>query len=174
MGAINYGKSDYITLGIKPIDRQELENNVDFMKEMEEEAREYGGTVEDAINDDVQQCYIDSCDNIRYALKKYNLQYYHITIQPGYYEGFYLEIECNYGLFFDSYRDKKEAQKEITAIKNLLTECAGLGLVQCFPGWCTGYNDYKGTLAAIKAAVKEMRQEMRQMPTWSQYRRAEQ
>lgn len=69
---------------------------------------------------------------------------------------------------------KKEAQKEITAIKNLLTECAGLGLVQCFPGWCTGYNDYKGTLAAIKAAVKEMRQEMRQAPTWSQYRRAEQ
>lgn len=24
MGAINYGKSDYITLGIKPIDRQEM------------------------------------------------------------------------------------------------------------------------------------------------------
>lgn len=129
MGTINYGKSDYITMGVKPISWQELENNADFMEEMEEEVKENGGTLEDAINNNIQQYYIDSCDNIRRVLDKYELQYYHIAIKPGYYEGFYLGIECNYGLCFDNYRDKKEAQKEITAIKNILTACAGLGLV---------------------------------------------
>lgn len=50
--------------------------------------------------------------------------------------------------------------------------CAGLGLVQCSPGWCTGYNDYNGTIKAIKAAIKEMRDELRTIPTWAQYNRA--
>lgn len=46
------------------------------------------------------------------------------------------------------------------------------GLVQCSPGWCTGYNDYKGTIVAIKAAIKEMREEVKTIPTWAQYERA--
>ena len=57
-------------------------------------------------------------------------------------------------------------------IKQFLIDCAGLGLVQCSPGWCTGYNDYNGTIKAIKAAIKEMRDELRTIPTWAQYNRA--
>ena len=30
MGAINYGTSDYITMGMQPLQVQELENNFDF------------------------------------------------------------------------------------------------------------------------------------------------
>lgn len=48
---------------------------------------------------------------------------------------------------------------------------ARLGLVKCSPGWCTGYSDYNGTMAAIKAAIKSMREEAKQTPTWAQYER---
>ena len=34
MGAVNYFTSDYITMGLRPYDLWELENNSDFMEEM--------------------------------------------------------------------------------------------------------------------------------------------
>lgn len=47
--------------------------------------------------------------------------------------------------------------------------CAGLGLVECFPGWCTGYSSYTETLQAIKTAIKAMRDELKSIPTVAQY-----
>lgn len=35
-----------------------------------------------------------------------------------------------------------------------------------------GTSDYNGTITAITAAVKEMRDELRTIPTWTQYNRA--
>lgn len=156
MGAVNYFTSDYITMGLRPYDSWELENDSDFMEEMRRECEEYGGTIE----------------NIETELNKHNFHYYHITIKPGYYEGFTLDIENNYPVALDSWQDRRDANKEITEIKQFLIDCAGLGLVQCSPGWCTGYNDYNGTIKAIKAAIKEMRDELRTIPTWAQYNRA--
>lgn len=72
---------------------------------------------------------------------------------------------------FDDYREKREAQKEITQIKAFLTECAGIGLVSVYPGWCTGYADHQQTLDDIKKAVQEMREEAKTTPTWAQYNR---
>lgn len=118
MGAINYFTSDYITMGLRPYDRS------DFMEEAREQMQEYGGTLESVIDDYISRCYEDDFANIETELNKHNFQYYHITIKPGYYEGF------------------------------------------------TGYNDYKGTIAAIKAAIKEMREEVKTIPTWAQYERA--
>ena len=46
------------------------------------------------------------------------------------------------------------------------------GLVQYFPGWCTGYSTAKETRAAINAAIKEMRQEVQTTPTYRQYNAA--
>ena len=34
-----------------------------------------------------------------------------------------------------------------------------------------GYSDYNGTISAIKEAVKEIREEVKQTPTWAQYER---
>lgn len=82
MGAVNYFTSDYITMGLRPYDSWELENDSDFMEEMRRECEEYGGTIENAIA------------------------------------------------------------------------------------------DYNGTIKAIKAAIKEMRDELRTIPTWAQYNRA--
>ena len=110
--------------------------------------------------------------NIEFILEKYSFDYFHVTIKPGYYEGFTLDIENNFSVAFDGWKDKRAAQLEITSLKKCLLECAGVGMVECWPGWCTKYNDYKGTCKAIGAAIKVMRDEVNSTPTWTQYARA--
>lgn len=144
MGAVNYSTSDYITLAVKLYDLDPLE-------------------LEDA--------YTADRENVGYILSRYNLYYFHIAVKPGYYEGFSLDIEYNFPVAFDNWEEKREAQKEVTQIKRLLMECAGVGLVQCTPGWCTSYSDYTGTCKAISASVAEMRNDIKTTPTWAQYER---
>ena len=45
-------------------------------------------------------------------------------------------------------------------------------MVECFPSWCTSYGDYKSTVKAIKAAIKTMRDEVRNTPTYNQLKAA--
>lgn len=172
MGAVNYFTSDYITIGLRPYDSWELEKDSDFMEEIRRECEECGGTIENIINDYIELCYESDYENIKTELQKHDFYYYHVAIKPGYYEGFTLDIENNFPVALDSWEDRKAANKEITEIKQFLIVCAGLGLVQCSPGWCTGYNDYNGTIEAIKTAIKEMRNELKTVPTWAQYERS--
>lgn len=169
MAAVNYFTSDYITLGLRPYDTINFENDSNFMEELQNECNEYGGTLENALSDYIQSCYEDDYRNIECELEKYAFHFYHVVIKPGYYEGFTIDIENNFPVCYDGYTEKKEVQKEITEIKQFLIDCAGLGLVKCSPGWCTGYSDYTGTIAAIKEAVKAMREEAKQTPTYNKY-----
>ena len=170
MGAINYFTSDYITLGIKLYDIDDFKSDKEFMQEMEEETKEYGGTLDDNICSYIDECYECDRENVETILNKYDFTYYHIAIKPGYYEGFTLDIENNYGIYFDSYTDRRESMKELTQLQKMLIDCAGVGLVTCFPGWCTGYaNGYIETVKDIKKAIKEMRQEVKTTPTYNQY-----
>ena len=146
MGAINYRTSDYITLGIKPYDSDE-----DF--------------------EEIAFWYEDDFEEVSAILQKYDFWYYHVSIEHGYYEGFSVKISNNFPVAFDNWEDRRLANKEITEISRFLFECANFGLVACFPGWCTGYADYKDTIAAIKEAIKEMREEVKSTPTWRQYER---
>lgn len=171
MGTVNYGTSDYITLGIILYDEVELLNDPVFMKELREEVEEYGGTVENAFHDYISGCYESDEENAQYILDRFSFWYFHLAIKPGYYEGFSLDIESNFPVAFDNWEERKAAQREITQIKKCLIELAGVGLVACFPGWCTGYLDYKGTLQRINEAIKEMREEVKATPTWRQYER---
>lgn len=173
MGAVNYCTSDYITLGIRPYDRIDFENDSAFMQEIKAEVSEYGGTVDEAIDTYIDGCYESDLANIEYELEKHHFQYYHIAIKPGYYEGFTLDIENNYGVAYDSWEDRRQAQKEITEIKSFLLTCAGMGLVKCSPGWVPGYSTYPETVKAINEAIKEMRREAKSIPTWAQYERRE-
>lgn len=169
MGTINYSTSDYITMGLRPYDYKEADPL--FMAIMKHEAAENGETVENYIDEYYSQCYTDDYNNIAAELEKYRFWYFHIAIKPGYYEGFSLDISYNFPVAFDNWEERREAQKEVTEIKRFLTDCAGLGLVECSPGWCTRYGDYKSTIAAIKKAVAAMREEIRVTPTWAQYNR---
>lgn len=153
MGTINYGTSDYITIGLEPFDT----DLYIYEDEDGEEDIDY-----DARQDDMDFVW-SKVEKIR---ARYAFDYFHVELKWGYYEGFYIDIESNYGLCYDSCEDKREAQKEITQIKRFLLECVDAGCVQCFPGWCTGYADRERTLAGINEAVKAMREEVRITPTW--------
>lgn len=171
MGAVNYATSDYITFGVRPYDLYDLENDADFMEKIRANTEGYGWTVDEVLNSYISECYEADLADVKTILSHYRFFYYHVTIKPGYYEGFTLDIENNFSCAYDGYKDRREAQKEITQLKKCLLELAGVGLVACYPDWCMSYEDYKGTCKAIEAAVKAMRDEVRTIPTRRQYER---
>ena len=168
MGAINYFTSDYITLGVKPYEYSDFENDTEFIEENKDLINQFG--LESIINETIEEYYNCDIANVETILNGYTFNYWHIAIKPGYYEGFTLDIENNYGIYFDSYTDKRESMKELTQLQKMLIDCAGVGLVTCFPGWCTGYaNGYIETVKDIKKAIKDIRQEVKTTPTYNQY-----
>ena len=174
MGSINYFTSDYITLCVKPYDTDDYIKDNDFMDFIREEWNintEDENEVLKAANEQISADYEADRENAESILNGYNFYYFHVVLKPGYYEGFTLDIENNFGVAIDGWEDRREAQKEITQLKNCLLELAGVGLVACSPGWCTGYKDYNETIKAIKEAIKEIREEYKTIPTWRQYQK---
>lgn len=143
MGTINYKTSDYITIAYDT-------RNIDYS--------------DDFYSDDIQYCF----DALAGKLTNEHFYYFHVSLEPGYYEGFSIDIEFNFSYCFDSYEDKRAAQKEITRLKAFLMNCVNYyDCCAVSPGWCTGFSDYNATLAKINAAVKEMRQTVKDTPTWA-------
>lgn len=142
MGTINYKTSDYITIGY----------NCDFIDYDDE-----------FYFDDINEFY----EMVKNRLNLEYFYYYNIKVVPGYYEGFSIDIEFNYKWCFDDYRDKREAQKEITQIKKFLLECINdFELYVVFPGWCTTYKNRIESIKLLNEAIKEMRQEVKNTRTY--------
>ena len=142
MGAVNYGTGDYITLGL----------HVGLVREQSKQEYLY--------------------NIVASIIEKYGFYYFNVAIKPGYYAGFMVQIENNFPVAFDWYQEKNDAQKEITQLKKCLLElCKKAGLVEVFPGWCTGYSTEAKTQQAIKKAAQEMRSDVKSTPTWAQYNR---
>lgn len=143
MGTINYKTSDFITLGYNC-------NNIDYDDEFYHELIQ------------------DNFDQIATTRARYNFYYFHVSVEPGYYEGFYIDIEHNFNYCYDDYNEKRAALKEITQIKKFLLECVNdFECVAVYPGWCTGYADYNETLKELDAAIREMRETVKNTPTWA-------
>ena len=136
MGTINYKTNKYITMGIRPYDVDDFtdENEIDY--------------------DLISIYYDDDRANVQEIIDRYAFNQFSLSIEPGYYEGFTLDINYDFldFLWFDE-EERQEALQEVEQLKKCLVECAGIGLVACFPGWCTGYRDYNGTLEEIQAAI---------------------
>jgi hypothetical protein len=149
MGAINYGSSDYITIGYNL-------SNADYEDEY------------------YYECILDDFDQVKYILEKdYSFYYFNVKLKSGYYEGFYLDIEFNFKYCLDSYIDRSEAQKEITQIKKFLLYCIdNFNCCSVWPGWCPSYLDRKNTLEELSAAIQEMREEVKNTPVWSKVKEA--
>ena len=141
MGAINYKTSDFITLGYNT-------NIIDY-------------------DDDLFHVLIeDEYNGISAILKETNFYYFHIKLEPGYYEGFTLDIEHNFSYCYNNYYEKLEALKEITQIKNFLLYIVNnFNINAVYPSWCTAYADYKETINEINAAIKEMKTTVKNTPT---------
>lgn len=140
MGAINYKRSEFITIGLK------LWGNKDFSEE--------------AIF-----CHEAALENIKTVLSRYDFYYLHVTIKPGYYAGFYIDIEETFGLCYNCYAEKLEALKEVTQLKKFLIECTDYGLCEVHPGWCTTYLSREDTIRNIRAAMKELKMKIKSTPT---------
>jgi hypothetical protein len=141
MGAINYKTSDFITLGYNT-------NNINYEDEYyyEEINFEYEG--------------------IKALLNDAAFYYFHITLKPGYYEGFTIDIEHNFSYCYDDYFEKLQALKEITRIKNFLLYIVNnFNINAVYPAWCTAYADYKKTIEEINAAIIEMKTSVKNTPT---------
>lgn len=166
MGTINYKTSDYITLSIQPYDYEDIKAGmIENYPELIEE-----NTIKDGyIYSEIAELYDCDKENAQSYIDKYNLYYFHVAIEPGYYEGLSIDIQNNFPVFFDNYIEKKEAQKEVTQLKQLLIDLAGCGYVKTSPGWCTGYCDYKSTIKGIREAIKDIRQEVVATPTYRDY-----
>lgn len=142
MGAINYYTSDYITLGVNC-------NNIE--------------------SDDDYYFLQEDFEILSDFIKEKNFYYFYVKLRPGYYEGFSIDIEFNFGICFDCWQDKRDALKEITRIKQFLIDCINdFGLCAVSPGWCTAYCDYNKTMQRLKQAIKEMRDTVNNTPTWAQ------
>lgn len=114
--------------------------------------------------------YEDDYFIIKAILAKYCFDFFTVSLKYGYYESFSIDIKLDV-FAFDYWKDRRDAQKEVTAIKAFLLECAEHGLVACFPSWCTKYCDYDGTIKEISAAVKAMRADVKNTPTFLQAER---
>ena len=85
MGAINYKTSDYITIG-------------------------YNLNTTDDYNDDYFYFMQEDFKIAQDFLKQYYFYYFHVTIKPGYYEGFSINIEFNYSWCFDCWQDRQDKE----------------------------------------------------------------
>ncbi len=173
MGTVNYKTSDIITLGLRPYEPRDFELDPDFMEDARERCEENGCSLFDWIEGTINEYTEDDRQTAENIISRYSFEFFQVSIEPGYYEGFSLDIESNFPIAFNDWTEKREAQKEITEIKQFLLACVDLGLCQVWPGWCTKYQDRQTTIAAISEAVKEMREDARQTTTWSQYERQE-
>lgn len=170
MGTINYGTSDYVTLGAC-IDSYLYKKDKHLMEELQKEATEYGTTVEEEL-----QRYIDSdCEELysqaEDILKDYDFEYFKVELEFGYYDGFYLKLEQYLPIFFADYEERKEANKEVPKLKEMLMRLVGIGMRSCYPGWCTGWADREESIKDIKEGVKKMRADIKEIMTYSRFER---
>lgn len=158
MGAVNYYTSDYITLAVRPYNMDD-----EMLKVLREEIAEYGNpyeTEQQYIDQYISDCYSDDYINIKSVLDRYNLYYYEIDIEPGYYEGFSLKIKL---LEYYDVDDLTQAAKEIPEVIQCLKECVKCGMVACYPGWCTAYFNHDETLTKIDEAADKMLEELKKL-----------
>lgn len=169
MGAINFKTGEYITLAIKPYDAAEVLADPDFMEYL----REIGETehAEEIAADEIWRYYEADAENIESIFKKYSFEFFNIEILAGYYESIQLYITNNLPVYFYDAAEKREALKEVTKVKEFLTEAAGVGFTACAPSWCTAYYNRVETLQKIKEAAAAMREEIRTAETWRTHKR---
>ena len=137
------------------------------MEEMEELAAECGTTIEEEIDRSIEENMDADYSNASWVLDKYSFNNYVVRIEPGYYEGFSIDIREELPEYFEDYHEKQEAQREITKMRKLLEELNDTGIHGVYPGWCTKYLSRKETIPEIDQAIREMRAEAKAIPCWS-------
>ena len=141
MGAINYrNNKDFLSIGF------DLKN--------------YDSDLCDA-NYFCCDCY----DAIFEELKRQYFYYYNVKITSGYYDGFYFDIYFNF-VYLDNYKEKRQAQKELTQLKKLLLwAIKNCGCVNYSAGWVSSYESPENTMKLLKKCIREERKKINALHT---------
>ena len=164
MGAINYKTIEYITMGV---DIPAIEKSAEaYRKEYQENAAENGYILTDyEAEEEIKENDINSLyEAAAEVLKKYDFYNFKVEIEPGYYEGFFIDFRT----WFDCtlYEEEREEIKaEIQEVKKMLIDFKNIGLRACCPSWCTGYYTEEETTGKIEEAIKGIEKELATIPT---------
>lgn len=160
MGTINYRTSPIITLGTIPA------TMTDYEAEAETEASETGRTPEEIALYLIQADEEADAENADHIIQKFRAEYFTIRREPGYYQGNYIMIDDSRPEEYDP-TEREQARIDVNELEKALIELAGVGYMETFPGWCTGYSSYAETVESIKAAANKLREEIETAPSWT-------
>lgn len=163
MGTINYGSNKIlINVGY----HYDFDYSEEEIKEICEEYDYSKETAIDLCREQYDDCVRESRDLVQKKLKDLGrLDYYLVSLEYGYYEGFYISIKRDI-IFLDNSNDRKEMHKELTKIVNFVKECIKeCHLVQYEPWWSTSYEDEETSLKNLKVAVRKERNEINKLLT---------
>ena len=155
MGTINYGSNNYVVIGCNPDSWDDDRDEFDSYEEWD-----------DRKNFEMQDDY----DRTKEILNDYSFNNFKVTLELGYYEGFYIDIKTYFNWCLDSYKDRKEINSEVSQIKELLIRLVNeVGLCSVWPGWCVTYRTREETFKDINEGIKKLRVEVKKIPTYRQW-----
>lgn len=167
MGAINYGSNNILcSLGYVDIQNYPKEEDIKAYRE------EFGYDEEDYTDEQIEEYIMDDnnlmCEDNYKAVKEVlsGYEYYDVSVECGYYEGFYISIDDKY-TYLDTFKDKIKMQKELTQLKKDLIECINTyGVRVCYPGWCTGWEkEIKESIKVLNECIKIERKRIKSLYT---------
>lgn len=168
MGTINYRTSEYITIGIKPLYPVDFADDADFMEWAHEQAESRNMDEDEVLSKFINDMVDDQYNQVKWALENYRFYYFKVEIEPGYYEGFSVQISRETPLYMEPW-EKDAAYGEIKELEKFLMECVkDFGLVECYPGWCMGYENSEKSISDITAAMDRVRNDIKEVPIWEE------
>lgn len=172
MGTINYGKSEYITMGFEnPVTAYELLNDSAWVEserrflldECDFEEDEIEDALETSAERDANLYFEDDIANISFVMRDLDLRYFEVSLEYGYYDGAYIDIDFGRDIWDEE--DKQAAIEEVEQIRAFLHECNGLGMRACYPHWVTHFDDFAETEKEIEKAYVAMRADIMEIGT---------
>ena len=129
MGAVNYGTSDYITIGF----------NLSLFTD----------------SDEATAASVDYYTHVAETIDNLTNEYFSVDVCEGYYEGFYITITPD--LYIPDHEARQDAiaaaYHVCSLLKYAVRECCGC---KVSPGWCTGYATKAESIEAINIAYADM------------------
>lgn len=155
MGTVNYKTSDIITLGLRPYEPRDFELDPDFMEDARRQSEKYGDDIDSIIYQTIADYTEDDRQTAEHIISRYSFEFFQVSIEPGYYEGFSVNISDDLpGEYWDA-EEREQALTDAANLGDMLKELVNDAcLVECWPGWCTSYQDPAHSLTDVRKAIR--------------------
>lgn len=166
MGTVNYKTSDIITLGLRPYEPRDFELDPDFMEDARKHCEENGCSIFDWIEGTINEYTEDDQQTAENIISRYSFEFFQVSVEPGYYEGFSIDIANNLPSEFCDEDERAQAFADVQSLRDLLT-CLVFDACLCevWPGWCTTYRDTDQSKTAIRKATRALLADVADAPT---------